>query len=453
MTAAHRQLPTLALAAALAVLALHALAAPALAQDDPTRPAKPTPGVERLWKEYPLNPARRDGVTPPAAPAESPPAASEPASADGDATVDGAVVFGLVALATIAAFALSLLVLHGRPAVVANTGVRFAGRGPSARRRGPARQRGRLPDVLREGGAQMSHLVRRLLGPRGAEGRKGAATSSTGDSPDAPRAELLAAYSLRPRSDVMSNQPDERGPVARNESERGEVEPSEPVNGQDLTHVGEQVTAVLASAQHAADEIIAAAREDAARIRSQAEASVEATQAEAASEASRAREESDRLRRDAGEYSESTRAAADEYATKARASADEDAARALAEASERAKAVQTEAEQRVSELERRELRRQEALVRDAEQFEQRLDSLLEVFRGMTGQLEDVIRANREAKLREAPAEAGTASKEGSGDATEVQSDGEPLDEALRPEHARRAGTAAGDSARARARRR
>ena len=251
----------------------------------------------------------------------------------------------------------------------------------------------------------------------------------------------------------MSNQPDERAPVARNENEPGEVEPSEPVNGQDLTHVGEQVTAVLASAQHAADEIIAAARVDAARIRSEAEASVEATQAEAASEASRAREESDRLRRDAGEYSESTRAAADEYATKARASADEDAARALAEASERAEAVQTEAEQRVSERERRELRRQEALVRDAEQFEQRLDSLLEVFRGMTGQLEDVIRANREAKLREAPAEAGAASKEGSGDATDVQSDGEPLDEALRPEHARRAGTSAGDSARARARRR
>lgn len=228
----------------------------------------------------------------------------------------------------------------------------------------------------------------------------------------------------------MSNQPEQARPESGvpDESEVVVHEPVDSDTATDYTQVGEEVMAVLASAQQAADHLLSSAREEADRVRSDAQEEVAASRTEALSETARVQRESQRLRLEVETYGKETRDAADEYGAETRAEAEHQAERRLAEAEERAQAIVAEAERRArdvaqGEVRRREVevRRQEALAAGAKRYEERLENLLQVFRGMATQLEDLIHTNQDAKDQE----------EEEYDAEAPADDA--LDEALRPE--------------------
>jgi hypothetical protein len=239
--------------------------------------------------------------------------------------------------------------------------------------------------------------------------------------------EINLSYSLQARSNPMSKQPEQARPAPGAPGGREDVAP-EPVDPADYARVGEKVTAVLASAQEAAEQMVASAEAEAERVRLAAQEQAALSAAAAKSEAERLQHESGALRLEAEEYQKETRAAADGYAEEARAEAEAEAARRLAEADERAQAVVAEAEQRARYVAQEEARRQEELAAAAKGYEERLENLLEVFRGMTLQLEDLVRADPEAKDEAADNEE-----------AETPVD-ESLDEALRPERHTHAGS-------------
>lgn len=410
------------------VLLLCLSAAPALAQDEPgrgTRTAKDVPpSVERLWKEYPLNPAPAGDAPSSTEPTRS--GAPRPRSTsarvteeDGFPTRPVTLVFVGVAIALFAVLALSALTPTPQPR--------------------HARQRValHLPRFSNGRSRIVGRRYRRLLpgGWRGDDdgGETSRAPSKPTSEGSAVGEEIFVAQYLRARSDPMSNQPDQPRPESGAPDER-EVVAHEPVDSDtatDYIRAGEKVTAVLASAQQAADQMLRSAREEADRVRSEALEQAAASTAEALSEATRIQRESKRLRLEVETYRKETRDAADAYAAKTRAEAEPEAERRLAEADEHAQAIIAEAEQRARHVAQEEVRRQEALAAGAERYEERLKTLLEVFRGMATQLEDLTRTDREAKdhWEEDSEEAEQA---------EAPAD-EALEEALRPErqtHAR-----------------
>jgi hypothetical protein len=187
--------------------------------------------------------------------------------------------------------------------------------------------------------------------------------------------------------------------------------------------VGEQVAAVLASAQQAADEIRATAEEDAERIRAELEEKAAATRAVADRAVQEARRESETLRTEAEEYSRETREAADRYVAETRQLVEDEAAERRAETEQQAREIRGAAEERARELETEGLQRQKTLIEEAGRSEARLQQLLDVFHGMTSQLEELVRAERAADSGE-PEEA------------EKVVAGEELAEDLRPRRAR-----------------
>lgn len=193
----------------------------------------------------------------------------------------------------------------------------------------------------------------------------------------------------------MSNQPEQARPESVAPDEREAV---------DFTRVGENVTAVLASAQEAADQMQASARVEAERIKSDAQEQAAAATVEATSEATRIQRRSEKLRLEVEARRKEGQAAADQYAADTRAEAEAEATRRLADADKRAQAIVAQAEQRARHVSQEELRRQAALAAGAERFEERLKNLLEVFRGMSTQLEDLVRTNQETKGEEADGE-------------------------------------------------
>jgi phage baseplate assembly protein gpV len=238
---------------------------------------------------------------------------------------------------------------------------------------------------------------------------------------------MFVPQSLRTRSDPMSNQPEQARPGVPDEGEVVAEKPVDSDTATDPTQVGEQVMAVLASAQQAADQMLTSAREEAERVRSDAQEQAAASRTEALSETARVQRESARIRLEVETYGKETRDAADVHAAETRAEAEHAAERRLAEAEERAQAIVAGAEQQARDVAQQEVRRQEGAVRRQEalaagvkQYEERLENLLEVFRGMATQLEDLIRTNQEAKDQEEEHDA------------EAPAD-EALEEVLRPE--------------------
>jgi cell division septum initiation protein DivIVA len=197
-------------------------------------------------------------------------------------------------------------------------------------------------------------------------------------------------------SSTESAPPPEAGVVNPSEdhtvAEIGELMPAE--------EIGEQVTTILASAKQAARQLREAARREAEQLRNEAKEEAAAVLERANADLRGVREESDRLREEAGAYSKDTRRAADRDAAETRRKFAEEAERRLAEASHEADGIVRAAKKRSQELANEAGQRRKALVREAERSEARLHQVLDVFRAMTSQLEELLE-NRRA---EAPAE-------------------------------------------------
>ena len=284
----------------------------------------------------------------------------------------------------------------------------------------------------------MNDFVRRLL-DSGKQRRhvgvsKVAAVSTTEAAVSATRQELLAAYTQGPgRSDTLNRSEHPTPESGKGDAEGGplETERGEPAEfglGEEegYVQVGEQVTAVLTSAQHAAEQIRESARQEAELIRAEANDKAAAMVAEATLDAEQRRRESDELQAEADRYGAEKREAADRYLEETRRESDQDAVRRRAEVDEQVREIRRAAEQKAKDLETEALERQKALVLQAGRSEARLEQLLGVFRGMTSQLEELVQGERAGKSDE-------------GETEEEEPDEELLGELLRPGSSRRFG--------------
>jgi hypothetical protein len=201
---------------------------------------------------------------------------------------------------------------------------------------------------------------------------------------------------------------DERPSVADAEA-RAEENPGG--GSSDYGRLGEQVTAVLTTAEQAATEIRETASQDAENIRFEAEGRAAAARAEA-----------EAVRADAEAYREQTRTAADIYAEETRRSADAEAAKTRTALEEKARAVEAEAEQKAKEIEAEALRRRDALKQSAAHLEERIAGMLTTFRGMTTDLEGLL-----------PTERGR--EDGEADAPDDIGVDDTIEDALKPERA------------------
>jgi hypothetical protein len=153
--------------------------------------------------------------------------------------------------------------------------------------------------------------------------------------------------------------------------------------------VGEEVTAVLTAAEHAAVQIRETTLQEAEQTRRAAEEQAAATVAEAQAR----RAEADR-------YGVETSAAADAYAEETRRRTDEEAARTVSQAEEQARLIRAEAEQRASEIEAEAVRRRDALTTSAEGMQERIESMLSAFRRATSELEELLPAEPRSRAEE-----------------------------------------------------
>jgi hypothetical protein len=382
----------LATSGVLACVALPSLSAgPAGAADEPAKRPKPSssvpPGVKKLWSEYPVTQTSPRSST-------DRRGARTPARDEDDSLLDrvllpiGLVLAGFLAIMSLAAF------LGVRPARASGA----AAIKPRPRRRARRAQRSRpVPQQPQKGQLEMKN-VRRLLdfgGKRGAVGSAKVATaahSQARPSPD-PQPERSKALSdtKQPGNDGSRTTAQAQ---AQAQTERGEWTEIQ-LGEEGFAEVGERVGAVLTSAQQAAEQIRESARQEAARIKTEASDTAAATIAEASLDADRTRRESEELRAEADRYSKETREAADRYGLETRRKLDDEAAERRAEVEERARRIRQAAEQKAKDLVTEAVHRQKALVQEAGRSEARLQQLLGVFRGMTSQLEELVKAEAE----------------------------------------------------------
>lgn len=147
----------------------------------------------------------------------------------------------------------------------------------------------------------------------------------------------------------------------------------------DYARLGEQVTAVLTSAEHAAADIREAANREAEEVRLAAENKVAVAKADA-----------ERIRTEAEAYRDEIKGAADSYADERRRSTEAAAANARADAEEKARAVEANARRKANEIEAEALRRRDALRQSASDLEERIQTMLGTFRMMTADLEGLL---------------------------------------------------------------
>lgn len=167
-------------------------------------------------------------------------------------------------------------------------------------------------------------------------------------------------------------------------SEREGIEAHEE-GGAAYARVGDEVSGILIAAENAAAEIRAAATRDAEETKTRLEQYASAVRAEA-----------DAHREEATSYGQTHRAEAHAYAEDVRRRADETSARILEEAEERARLIVTDATRKAAELEAEGRRLLEALSTAADAVENRIRSMLAVFRTIIGELEELVREERRA---------------------------------------------------------
>jgi hypothetical protein len=214
-------------------------------------------------------------------------------------------------------------------------------------------------------------------------------TSATGDSSAGSLSAKLAMYSLG-GNDAPATGDGEEAPS----EQRTEREPTltEDVVTPDVATIGEEVGSVLKSAHEAAARIRRAAEEEAERVRAEVDA-----------------------------HAKDTRAAAETFAAERRSAATQEAAQLVEDAQKRRDATEAEIERKLAEMTAKQRHRLETLEAEVEHHEGRAKSLLDVFRGMTSQLEALLEAGRD--------ESGERVK--STDAV-VETSDEMLEDALRP---------------------
>jgi cell division septum initiation protein DivIVA len=378
----------LAASGVLACVALPSLSAgPAGAADEPAKRPKPSnsvpPGVKKLWSEYPVTQTSPRSST-------DRRGARTPARDEDDSVLDrvllpiGLVLAGFLAVLSLAAF------LGVRPARASGA----AAIKPRPRRRARRAQRSHpVPQQPQKGQLGMKN-VRRLLdfgGKRGAVGSAKVATAAHSQARPSPDPQPERSKAL---SDTKQPGNDGSPTTTQAQTERGEWTEIQ-LGEEGFAEVGERVGAVLTSAQQAAEQIRESARQEAARIRTEASDTAAATIAEASLDADRTRRESEELRGEADRYSKETREAADRYGLETRRKLDDEAAERRAEVEEQARRIRQAAEQKAKDLVTEAVHRQKALVQEAGRSEARLQQLLGVFRGMTSQLEELVKAESE----------------------------------------------------------
>jgi len=387
------------------------VAAPALAERGRSAPR---PNPTKLWKAYPLIPREQSfpGTKPAAVARTRIPA---PGSSDGRQSWPLPLVSFALALAI---FAGGVLLSLGLPQAWAQAwALGVAWRSPRARRlvygsRQPRR-------LSAEGGLAVNNLVHRFLhlgGERHDDGSEVVAGASETAGPVS-RRDIFTPYSMRgqERSETV-HQARNPTPQSGSDTDKAPVDGGRTEVGR-AEQVGEQVAAVLGSAEQAAEKIRESARQDAERIRAEAEDKVTATLSETKLEAERGRRESEKLRADADAYNKQTREAADRYITEMRVKIDKEVAQRRAEVDEQVSEIRRAAERKAKDVETEARARQKTLLEQVGRAEARLEQLLGIFRGMTLQLEGLVSAESAGR---------------SGDAEEKTSVAEPLDEALKP---------------------
>ena len=169
----------------------------------------------------------------------------------------------------------------------------------------------------------------------------------------------------------------------------------------DLADVGAEVGTVLKSAQEAAARIRSQAREEATKIREESKTAADADRAEGAQ----------------------LRAQAETFAQELRTNAEREADQLLETTRARMAHVDAEVAEKVREAESEALRRRDALQAESKLYEERLEKMLGVFRGMSSQLEELL-----GKRTEEPAQ---------DEEDEEATEGTTLQRALQPYSARR----------------
>jgi hypothetical protein len=268
--------------------------------------------------------------------------------------------------------------------------------------------------------------VRRLLdfgGKRPAVGGAKVATGSHSKVQPSVTPSDVAPDSVpeRERSNALNQpkQPTNDRAQAPGEAERGEWTEIQ-LGAEGYAEVGERVGAVLTSANQAAGQIRDSARQEAARIRTEAADNAASTIAEASLDAERTRRESEELRAEADRYSKETRGAADRYGAEMRRKLDDEAAERRTEIEEQARKIRQAAEQKAKDLVTEAVQRQKALVQEAGRSEARLQQLLGVFRGITLQLEELVRPEPETAAQSGETSAEAAPKAGFEEALKPQ---------------------------------
>jgi hypothetical protein len=205
------------------------------------------------------------------------------------------------------------------------------------------------------------------------------------------RAELpekrVASYVPAERSFGVKHLRRERAePRGARVSKEKEVPMSEDDAGRSYVRLGEEVSAVLSAAEHAAVQIRKGAAKQAEETRRTADENAAATLAEA--QATRA---------EADAYERKTRTAADKYAEATRRKADDDAAGKLAQAEQQAQQVLMDAKKKADDLLADAARRRDALTEHTADIEGRIESMVASFRGVTSELEAMLSVKRSSE--------------------------------------------------------
>ncbi len=254
------------------------------------------------------------------------------------------------------------------------------------RRRARARSAPRPSFRPTKGGSSMANL-RRKLRPEGSH------EQPSGDGGGARRpVERLTEYSLKTQELTSPGESSAEAavePVADKDSKSSEAQVAA-----DLGGVGEEVGTVLKSAQEAAAQIRRKAQEEAERLGKEAESNVAAAANEARRAAEAGRADGSRIRAEAETYAKDTRAAADSFAEQRMREATHEAAQIVDDAQKRLAAADADVKQKVRQAEAHARQRRDLLQAEVQRYEERLESILVVFRGMGSQLEDLLGKQR-----------------------------------------------------------
>jgi hypothetical protein len=166
-------------------------------------------------------------------------------------------------------------------------------------------------------------------------------------------------------------------------------DPSVGERDQEVAGVGERVAAILEAAEAAAAEIraeaVAAAAEMNENARAEATALLRKTEDDAA-----------RMRNDAEATAQDTRSAAESYGTRQRREAEAEAEKVLAEAETQARATRQAAEAMARQIEAAAHEREETLRAQIRPLEATVQRTVNVLRGVTTQLDQLLRGQAEA---------------------------------------------------------